>query len=290
MDDSTTAGLWIPDFQHRESWKIDYGKFRSIMSAELYALDKGMTWLMLHKEILLTNKVVFLTDSRSSIEAMKNSRPRYQSFLLNNIKQKAQDLLTDTENSFEVTIQWIPSHVGIDGNEKADEIAKSAHGNHHMIPAVLDLNDVKAIIKSAQHIRWQLKYDLVKHNLHIGPIKPIIEKWPWSNIKKRQIETTLIRFRSGHVGLNGHLHRFNMAEDPLCQTCREPETIPHFFLTCRQYERQRIRLKTRLNRLNITDLNYITLLGGSQHSPEKKVLILKAVGDYLQDTGRLGSL
>ena len=54
--------------------------------------------------------------------------------------------------------------------------------------------------------------------------------------------------------------------------------------------RERIRLKTRLNRLNITDLNYITLLGGSQHLPEKKDLILKAVGDYLQDTGRLGSL
>ena len=178
----------------------------------------------------------------------------------------------------------------MDGNEEADKIVKSAHGNDHMISAVLDVSEAKQMIKRAQHINWQLKYDTIKQNLHIGPIKPTIEKWPWSNIRKRQIETAMIRLRSGHVGLNGHLHRFNMTDDPLCEFCSEPENTLHFLLTCRRYERQRLKLKRRLNRLNITDLDYITLLGGSQHSSEEKLHIIKAVGDYLQETGRLGSL
>ena len=81
-----------------------------------------------------------------------------------------------------------------------------------------------------------------------------------------------------------------MADSPLCKVCREPETVPHYLLTCRRYERQRIKLKTRLNKINITDINLITLLGGSQHSPKVKIQITKVVEDYLQDTGRLGSL
>ena len=287
-DDSTGAGLWIPDFLHRESWKLDHGQVRSIMSAELFAIDKGMTWLLLHKEMLLTTKVVFLTDTRSGIEALANSKPKLQSHLINNIKNKSHDLTN--ESNIEVTIQWIPSHVGVDGNEEADKIAKSAHENHQTTLAALDVSDAKVLVRRAQHARWQLIYDREKQNLHIGPIKPTIQKWPWSNSKKRQAETAMVRMRLGHVGLNKHLHRFNIADSPLCTTCREPETVTHYLLTCRRYERQRIKLKRRLNRLNITDIDHILLLGGSQHSLEEKVQITKAVEDFLQDTGRLGSL
>ena len=114
---STSAGLWIPDFQHRENWKLSYGSSRSIMGAELFAIDKGMTWTLLHKELLATNKVVILTDSRSGIEALKNISPKHQSYLADAIKRKAKLL---TEDSMDITIQYIPGHVGIEGNEVAD--------------------------------------------------------------------------------------------------------------------------------------------------------------------------
>ena len=287
VEESTTAGIWIPHFIHSENWKLDYGQVRSTMCAELYAINKGFTWLLLHKEILLTNQVVFLTDSRSSIEAMKNYMPKHQSHLINIIKNKGYDL---TESNIKITIQWIPSHVGVDGNEMADEIARAGHTNDHLIPAALDISDVKILVKRAQHTRWQRIYDVGKQNIHIGPIKPTIEKWPWSNTKRRLTETAMVRLRIGHVGLNKHLHRFNMADSPLCEVCREQETVQHYLLTCRRYERQRIKLKTRLNKMNINDINHITLLGGSQHSPKVKIQITKVVEDYLQDTGRLGSL
>ena len=63
------------------------------MGAELFAIDKGMTWTLLHKELLTTNKVVILTDSRSGIEALKNHAPKHQSYLADAIKRKAK-LLT----------------------------------------------------------------------------------------------------------------------------------------------------------------------------------------------------
>ena len=169
-------------------------------------------------------------------------------------------------------------------------LPKKAHGNHQIIPTDLDYSEVKLLIKSAQLRRWQLIYDTKKHEYHIGGIKPTIQKWPWTKTKNRSVETAMTRLRLGHVGLNHHLNKFNMADSPLCETCREPETVEHFLLKCRRYSYQRTRLETALNRLKITNPRISTLLGGGEHSPEEKVQITKAVGKFLKETGRLESL
>ena len=87
---STSAGLWIPNFQHIGKWKLDHGPARSIMSAELFAIKEGMSWLLLHNEFSNFKQVVFLTDSMSGIEALKKSSPKFQSHIIDLIKQKAQ--------------------------------------------------------------------------------------------------------------------------------------------------------------------------------------------------------
>ena len=138
--------------------------------------------------------------------------------------------------------------------------------------------------------RWQLVYDTRKQNLHLGEIKPVIEKWPWTNTQSRQIEVAMSRLRLGHVGLNQHLHRFNMAESPLCSTCGVPETIPHFLMACSNYSAPRARLMMVLNKMNIHQVDYKILLGAGDSSTEDKTAIAKAVGSYLRSTGSLGSL
>ena len=287
-ENSTSAGLWIPDFQHRDNWKLDHGPARSIMSAELYAIDRGMTWLLLHKEILLINQVVFLTDSRSGIEALGKSTPKFQSHRINTIKQKAQDLAT--EANMEIMIQWIPSHVGVHGNEEADKLANNAHENQREIPAVLDTNEAKMLTKKALRHRWQLIYNTRKQDLHLGAIKPVLEKWPWTNIQSRQIETAMSRLRLGHVGLNHYLHRFNMTESELCDTCGVPETVPHFMMVCSKHSVPRTRLMATLNKINIFQADYKILLGSGNFSKEHKIFIAKAVGSFLRSTGRLSTI
>ena len=288
IQNSTSAGLWIPHFNHRENWKFDHGQARSIMSAELYAIDKGLTWLLLHKEVLPIEQVVILTDSRSGIEALNKSTPKYQSHRIDTIKKKAQDLRA--EANIEITIQWIPSHVGIEGNEEADETAKRAHENLQEVPIELDPSEVKFITKVAQHNRWQLVYDTKKQDLHIGDIKPVIEKWPWTNTQSRQINTAMTRLRLGHSGLNQHLHRFNMAESQDCNTCGVPETVAHFLTTCTTYAVPRARLMTTLNKINIVQPDHKILLGSGNLPHDHKVFIANAVGNFLRSTGRLGTL
>ena len=284
---STSAGLWIPDFQHRENWKLNHGSSRSIMGAELYAIDKAMTWILLHKELLTTDKTVILTDSRSGIEALKAKQAKRQSHLLDSIKQKAQ-LLADA--NMDVTIQYLPGHVGIEGNEQADSVARMAHNNQQVIYTPLDTSETKKMLENAQLQRWTEFYEAKKPELHIGPIKTTIGKWPWARSESRKVEVAMTRLRIGHVGLNNHLKRFNIVDSELCSTCRVPETVPHFLTECRKYIWSRRKLLTKLARINVHQPDYTTLLGGGPYPEETQLKISRLVAGYLTETGTLGSL
>ena len=128
------------------------------MGAELFAIDKGMTWLLLHKEMMTINKAVFLTDSRSGIETIKNNTPKHQSHIANAIKFKAQLL---AEDNIDVTLQWLPSHVGLEGNEEVDNIAKQAHNNQQMTEAEIDISEAKLLITEAQQQRCNASLKLI---------------------------------------------------------------------------------------------------------------------------------
>ncbi|CAL4111098.1 unnamed protein product, partial [Meganyctiphanes norvegica] len=106
---------------HEENWKINHGPLRSIMMAELYAIMKSMMWLAMHSPLLEEKDAVILTDSKSGIEVLRNLTPGQQSSLTNTIRNLA---ITLFENDITITLQWVPSHVGVDGNEQADRIAK----------------------------------------------------------------------------------------------------------------------------------------------------------------------
>ena len=65
--------------------------------------------------------------------AISNTLTRSYSFLTNKIRNLANIL-----EEVELTLQWIPSHVGLDHNEYVDQLAKAAHDSPDMISIPLD--------------------------------------------------------------------------------------------------------------------------------------------------------
>ena len=79
MGNSTAAGLWIPEMNHKEGWKLEDGDTITIMSAEFLAITKALEWATLNGEFLDKKELVILTDSMSSLEALKStSTSNYQ--------------------------------------------------------------------------------------------------------------------------------------------------------------------------------------------------------------------
>ena len=127
---------------------------------------------------------------------------------------------------------WLPSHVGIKGNDKADIAAKSALSLN-----ISDLNipftDFKPSINTFVHNKWQMSWNAaVLNKLH--SIKPSLGEWQPNYRIDRKEEVILARLRIVHTYIT---HSFLLkGEDwPLCIPCQEPFSVKHFLLDCTDF-------------------------------------------------------
>ena len=82
----------------------------SVYTAELLAIKSALDQIVL----LNLKNVVIYTDSRSSLEAVKQFYPT--NAIVNDIRLALHNL---KKRKVRVTLCWIPSHIGVEGNEKS---------------------------------------------------------------------------------------------------------------------------------------------------------------------------
>ena len=88
----------------------------SILQAELAAINIVLEFA---KECNMSTALI-ITDSKSAVSAIDTPMPKDNIALIRNIHTTASHLTTTPE------IFWVPAHVGIQGNERADVAAKAA--------------------------------------------------------------------------------------------------------------------------------------------------------------------
>ncbi|KAG1658848.1 hypothetical protein GQR58_022769 [Nymphon striatum] len=124
---------------------------------------------------------------------------------------------------------WLPSHVGISGNEKADFAAKSALSlpvDHQFI----SYHDFYMYILKHILSIWQSKWDgEINNKLHA--IKPKLGEWALAYRKSRKEESILCRLRVGHTYLTHSFLLRNEAQ-PVCGRCQLPLTVRHVLVDC----------------------------------------------------------
>ena len=127
---------------------------------------------------------------------------------------------------------WLPSHVGIRGNDKADKVAKSALS---LQPSNLKLpyTDFKPAINKYLLNKWQLIWNTdVDNKLH--SIKSILGEWRPAFRTDRK-EVVPARLRIGHSFIT-HSYLLTGEEQPTCVPCDTPFTIKHILLNCVDFQ------------------------------------------------------
>ncbi|OQE61952.1 hypothetical protein PENNAL_c0275G00082, partial [Penicillium nalgiovense] len=70
-------------------------------------------------------EVIIFSDSQAAIQAVQNPQRPSGQYVLSLIYEHVRAIQSRNEqNPTNVTVRWIPAHVGVDGNEFADEEAK----------------------------------------------------------------------------------------------------------------------------------------------------------------------
>jgi ribonuclease HI len=143
---------------------------------------------------------LILTDSLSSIETLRSRKisPRTHSVVYE-CKEALWRLRAD---QFVVRLMWVPAHVGIDGNEIVDRIAKesAASGNLYRGGA-LECN-LCAQMKSCLLMDWQSRWDGGDMGRYAFSIFPRVRLSPWflDVVADRPVITVVSRLISNQLG------------------------------------------------------------------------------------------
>ncbi|GFW69458.1 uncharacterized protein LOC103524116 [Trichonephila clavipes] len=114
-----------------------------------------------------------------------------------------------------IVFQWVPSHCGLWGNERADFLAKKGTGILQNFRRDLTLHSAKPEIKR-----------IFRESFHLTASRVARDK-PWSTLCKKSHGTpssraaAVAKFRllTGHDCLCAHLFRFNLVTSPICVLC-----------------------------------------------------------------------
>ena len=197
----------------------------SIFSAESQAINMALDYI----EEANLSKVIIFSDSLSVLQSINNSK------IDNSI---IQDIILRLHNMSHkhIIFCWLPSHVGIRGNEKADKAAKSALS---LQPSNLKLpyTDFKPAINKYLLNKWQLVWNTaVDNKLH--SIKSTLSEWRPALRADRKEEVVLARLRIGHSFIT-HSYLLKGEEQPTCVPCDTPFTIKHILLHCVDFQNSR---------------------------------------------------
>jgi hypothetical protein len=150
-------------------------------------------------------------------------------FLLDILKQYNCIL---TRQSKIVEFCWIPSHIGIYGNIKADKAAKDAL-KFDTAEFRIPYTDLKFSIKVYVNSLWQIYWDLF-YTSKLYSIQNKVNK-PFNIILKREDEVIISRLRISHSKLT-HSYLINKEHQPECMSCNCPLSactcIYHILLEC----------------------------------------------------------
>ena len=182
---------------------------------ELPSRDGGLGYLRDHPAHTDSESlIVVCTDSQAALSALR-SGPAEQRSSLNRDVWDALISLAGAEHR-RIRLQWVPSHCGLRGNEKADALAKAASG----LPQEEVPVDTRTIYRAAA--RWARARDArqrpqgwYRHLMGTTAPPPVIGL-------DRQLAVDVHQLRAGHwSGSAQYLHRIGANPVPGCDGCRD---------------------------------------------------------------------
>ena len=234
MGNMAGAGMTIRYRGRSEDHSFALGEEVTVFQAEAFAINRVANELL---EMKVKNRSIrIFSDSQACLKAL-NARATTSRLI--SCCAKALDSLGRRNN---VQLYWIPAHVGLEGNEAADLLAKKGTELELMGPGPtlpMGRASLRATVDKAADERNKQRWRALRSGrqskealgseLDRVPSKKIL------NLTRPRLRN-LIGMLTGHCRLDRHLHLMKYAEDATCKACGAAEETPdHFLARCPAY-------------------------------------------------------
>jgi hypothetical protein len=204
--------------------KVRLPDHASIFSAELHAIILSLEFVYASEK----SNFVVCTDSLSSLQAIEGAK--FENPFVVEILNLYLQLINRGKH---IIMCWIPSHIGIRGNDMADKAAKEALElpiSDIKIPYTDLYGNVKAFFQNEWQTFWN---EQVNNKLHY--VHPIIKTRQISRqLKHRRDEIIINRIKIGHTYMT-HKYLLSGDDQPFCVSCDTYETVEHLLIHCVEF-------------------------------------------------------
>lgn len=190
---------------------MSVGKHKTSFDAEVEAISTALKLLLCRHTKLC--KIVFLVDSKAAIQAVASNKLSF----VRTVREARVAIRQMERLGKTIHFQWVPSHVGVMGNEMADVLAKKGSNLLHWNKS-LNLDSARRLISNGT------QEEFLKEARALGSErrwKCIENEWQHNKNKPRKEAVAYLRLGTGHDCLAAHLKRIHVLDSDLCVLCRQ---------------------------------------------------------------------
>jgi len=202
----------------------------TVYQAELCAINCAALELI---RMNTASPIYIYVDSQAAIRSL------FKYFVTSEILKKTIDNLNVLGEGQPIHIRWVKAHVGYEGNEMADQLAKQGALSPNKVITSFRVGIPDSYVKSLiweQHFNsWSLSWESLPtcRQTKIWFPKPDKSKSAIILTQDRKRISWLVQIFTGHNFLNRHDALVDPEKDPTCRLCEEEEeTSFHLVAEC----------------------------------------------------------
>jgi ribonuclease HI/exonuclease III len=225
-------------------------KHHTVYEGEGVGLILGLE--LIREEGRVEGMVSMGSDNTAAVCAVHAIKPSPSHYIWD-MFHKRMIMVQNKHRGMDLLVKWVPGHMDIDGNERADEEAKKAatDGSSPLRKLPAPLRKTLPRSKSAVQQEYRRKINLAAIEVwarsprfdRMALVDPDLSHVKFAKLTlsiSRNQASILFQLRSGHVPLNTYLHRIKKADSPVCPSCHQyRETVMHYIMRCEAHTEAR---------------------------------------------------
>ena len=242
-DENNNTGIGIFSNNSTASFEIseNLSKHSTVFQAEIHAIKRAAEQLT---TLGLNNRNVRIrSDSAAAIKALNKLT------VDSNTVKECNEALNVLAQNNKIEIKWVKAHIGIEGNEKADQLAKEGCTNTETpnelpipscsVKSITKTNATNDTFKTFKSTGGKILTNIIEDKNSWAQLTKNLQ--PLYNNKKKFRFATFIC--TGIGPFNQFLHKIGRSPTPVCRLCGDAiESVEHIICKCEALALTRINL------------------------------------------------